>query len=163
MNKIHFWIGVASKDHVQKGATEGFCQLCHGKSAPLKRLKKGDWIIYYSPKEKFGEKIPYQKFTAIGKVVGDEVYAVDMGGGFIPYRKDVEFYECNEVEIKLLLEKLSFIQDKKRWGYSFRFGYFQINECDFQLLYGKMLKGLEPSIKNSIKVEKKKGEIYEKE
>lgn len=26
-----FWVGVVSKEHVQRGVTGGFCQVCHGK------------------------------------------------------------------------------------------------------------------------------------
>ena len=37
-----YWIGVASRDHVMKGVAGGFCQLGHGKSAPVKRLAPGD-------------------------------------------------------------------------------------------------------------------------
>ncbi|MFJ7939210.1 hypothetical protein ACIQYG_11945 [Peribacillus sp. NPDC096622] len=28
-----------------KGIDGGFAQLCHGKEAPLKKMKNGDWII----------------------------------------------------------------------------------------------------------------------
>ncbi|MHA4915566.1 EVE domain-containing protein, partial [Enterococcus faecium] len=48
---MNYWIGVASRDHIARGVAGGFCQLCHGKAQALKRMKKGDWIIYYSPKE----------------------------------------------------------------------------------------------------------------
>ena len=57
---MRYWIGVASKEHVKKGVAEGFCELCHGKAQPLKRMNVGDWIIYYSPKEIFQKKTPCQ-------------------------------------------------------------------------------------------------------
>jgi hypothetical protein len=50
-----YWIIVASKDHVKNGIAAGFAQACHGKSAPLKRMKKGDFVIYYSGKESLGK------------------------------------------------------------------------------------------------------------
>ena len=34
-----YWIGVASRDHVMRGVAGGFCQLGHGKAAPVKRLE----------------------------------------------------------------------------------------------------------------------------
>ena len=71
---MRYWIGVASKDHVSRGVDGGFCQLCHGKAQPLKRMASGDWIIYYSPKERFEDTLLCQAFTAIGEVVGDAVY-----------------------------------------------------------------------------------------
>ena len=67
---MRYWMGVASKDHVQHGITGGFCQLCHGKAQPLKHMQPGDWMVYYSPKEQFEATKPCQQFTAIGQVVG---------------------------------------------------------------------------------------------
>jgi hypothetical protein len=64
-NVVRYWIGVASKEHVQHGRLGGFAQFCHGKLNPVKSLAKDDWIIYYSGKEKFSEAKACRKFTAI--------------------------------------------------------------------------------------------------
>ena len=48
---MKFWIGTVSKEHVMKGVAGGFCQVCHGKQAPLNRMKKGDFLIYYNQLE----------------------------------------------------------------------------------------------------------------
>jgi len=80
-----------------------------------------------------------QAFTAIGQVTGDTIYQFDMGGGFIPYRRDVKYFECLEVPIQLLVPFLTFIQDKKSWGYLFRFGFFEIPKIDFDLIANQML------------------------
>ena len=71
---MRYWVGVASRDHVLLGVAGGFCQVCHGKQAPLARMKQGDWILYYSPKTGMnsGEKV--QAFTAVGQIVDDRVY-----------------------------------------------------------------------------------------
>ena len=45
-----YWITVVSKDHLQRGIAGGFMQANHGKEAPLKKMKEGDWVIFYSPK-----------------------------------------------------------------------------------------------------------------
>jgi len=134
-----YWIGVASRDHVQRGAAGGFCQLCHGKAQPLKRMKAGDWIAYYSGKERMDDDIPCRRFTAIGQVVGPQPYLVDMGGGFVPHRLDVRFEPAREVEILPLLEQLSFIPDKKRWGYPFRYGHLEVPQADFEVIARAML------------------------
>lgn len=65
---MRYWIGVASKEHVMRGVQGGFAQVCHGKESPLKQMSPEDWIIYYSPTIKFGEKAPCQAFTAIGQI-----------------------------------------------------------------------------------------------
>lgn len=138
INESNYWIGVASRDHVLKGIEGGFAQLCHGKSSPLKRMKSGDWIIYYSSKHKLNEKAPCQMFTAIGKVIDDHIYEFDMGNGFIPFRRKITFYPCKEVSIHPLIDQLSFIQDKKRWGYPFRYGHLKICKEDFTLIAREM-------------------------
>ena len=136
---MRYWIGVASKEHVKKGVAEGFCELCHGKAQPLKRMNVGDWIIYYSPKEIFQKKTPCQKFTAIGKVVGEEVYSFEMFPGFIPYRSDIEFIKSNEISIRPFIEKLSFVKNKNSWGYAFRYCHLEIGKEDFEIISNEML------------------------
>ncbi|GAB4226011.1 MAG: hypothetical protein Tsb0021_01560 [Chlamydiales bacterium] len=57
-----------------------------------------------------------------------------MSPEFIPWRKNVNFEKSQEVEIKPLLDNLSFITDKKRWGFPFRRVCFEIAEPDFKLI-----------------------------
>lgn len=64
---MKFWIGVASKDHVDLGIQVGFAQVCHGKKAPLNRMAVGDWMIYYSPERTMRDKEPCQEYTVNGK------------------------------------------------------------------------------------------------
>lgn len=139
MNEPRFWIAVASKDHVITGVKNGFMQANHGKRSPLRRVSPGDWVIYYSSKLVYGEKTACQAFTALGQVKAGEIYTFDMGNGFVPARRDVDFYECEEVAIRPLIAKLSFIQDKQRWGYMFRFGFFEIEREDYERIAQKML------------------------
>lgn len=145
------WVAVASKDHVAVGVKGGFAQACHGKPGPLKRMKVGDCILYYSPKIVFDQPVPCQEFTAIGHIAGDEVYQFDMGGGFAPFRRDVVFYkEATAVPIKQLLLRLNFIEDKKRWGSKFRFGLFEIPMRDFDLIASCMLKRQESTLAQAV-------------
>jgi hypothetical protein len=134
-----FWLIVASKNHVERGVQGGFMQAGHGKSAPLKRMKPGDWVVYYSPKLELGGDGKCQAFTAIGKVADGPIYECDMGNGFIPSRRDAESYACELTPIQPLIADLAFIQDKKNWGYVFRYGCFEIPESDFDLIASRML------------------------
>jgi predicted RNA-binding protein len=136
---MRYWIIVASRNHVQIGVQGGFAQANHGKSSPLKRMRPGDWVIYYSSKEEFGEEAKCQKFTAIGTVRDDRVYEGDMGS-FKPSRRDVDYRPCIEVSILPLIPELSFIQDKKRWGAPFRFGMLEIPQTDFDRIAQCMLQ-----------------------
>ena len=133
-----YWIGVASAEHVRRGRAEGFMQLGHGKVAPLKRVKPGDRIVYYSPAEKIGGKDKLQSFTAIGTVKAGEPYVGVMGGGFRPYRRDVAWAKAKEAPIAPLLDKLEFTAGKTNWGYKFRFGLFSISAADFHLIANAM-------------------------
>ena len=135
-----YWIAVASKDHVLNGVAGGFMQANHGKSSPLRRVAPGDWVIYYSPKQQYKGTAPCQAFTAVGQVKEGEVYTAVMAPDFEPARRDVDFKECQEVAIRPLIDQLNFIEDKQRWGYMFRFGFFEINQADFALIADGMLE-----------------------
>jgi predicted RNA-binding protein len=137
---MKYWIIVASKDHVQRGLAGGFIQANHGKAAPLKRMDAGDWVIFYSPKLEYGKPEKCQCFTAIVRVVKDDVYQHDMGGGFIPFRRKVQFLPSNDISILPLINDLTFIQDKTHWGAPFRFGTLQIPQEDFLLIASRMVE-----------------------
>ncbi len=126
------WIAAAAAEHVRSGRAQGFMQVCHGKAAPLRRLKPNDWVVYYSPTVTFGGKDKLQSFTAIGQIKEREPYQVDMGNGFCPFRRDVRWFESQEAEIIPLLNLLDFTKNKKNWGYQFRFGLLEISEHDMQ-------------------------------
>jgi hypothetical protein len=139
MNGSKYWVVVVSKDHTQHGVKGGFMQACHGKQAPLKRMKKNDWVIFYSPKESMGGSERCQAFTAMGQAIDDDVFQFKMADDFIPFRRKIKFTECHETSILPLIDQLEFIQNKKSWGYVFRFGFFEINAHDFNLISSKML------------------------
>lgn len=104
--------------------------MCHGKAAPLKRMKAGDVLIYYSPQIIYGEKTPCQSFTAIGSVLDSPPYQVKISDGFEPFRIDVNYFDSHDATIKPLISDLEFITDKKNWGYNFRFGVLKIGQAD---------------------------------
>ena len=132
------WVAVASADHVRIGRSGGFMQVNHGKAAPLRRVQPGDRIVYYSPSTALrgGDKL--QAFTAIGIVRDGEPYQGDMGGGFTPYRRDVDWRDARETPIGGLLDRLEFTKGKKNWGYQLRFGLFEISEGDMLRIAGAM-------------------------
>ena len=134
------WIIVASKDHLQRGIAGGFIQANHGKAAPLKRMHMDDWVIFYSPKLEYDKPDKLQCFTAICRIVDETIYQQDMGDGFIPFRRKVQFLPAKDVSILPLINDLTFIKDKTHWGAPFRFGTLQIPEEDFRLIAGMMVQ-----------------------
>lgn len=137
---MKYWIIVASKDHIQRGLAGGFIQANHGKAAPLKRMQPGDWVIFYSPKVEYGKPEKCQCFTAIVRVVDDEIYQHDMGDDFVPFRRKVQFLPSRDVSILPMINDLTFIKDKTHWGAPFRFGTLEISEKDFRLIAKGMLE-----------------------
>ncbi|WP_225972478.1 EVE domain-containing protein [Ephemeroptericola cinctiostellae] len=133
-----YWIGVVSQSHVQRGVAGGFAQLCHGKAAPLKRMKVDDGLIYYSPKTDMSDGLPLQQFTAIGRVVGEAAYEFAMSESFVPFRRDIAYLPAQPTAIQPLLPHLSFIKDIKHWGYPFRTGHFEICRDDFLCIAAAM-------------------------
>ncbi len=128
------WVAVASADHVRRGRAEGFMQVCHGKVAPLRRISPGDGVVYYSPSTVRGRPDRLQAFTAIGIVRGGDPYQADMGGGFCPHRRDVDWREAREAPIQPLLDRLDFTAGIRNWGYQLRFGLFAIGDRDLGLI-----------------------------
>ena len=133
-----YWVVVVSKDHVEIGKKLGIVQANHGKATPMKRLKVDDLIVFYSPKVHFQGKEPLKKFTAIARVEKDESYESAMGTNFKAYRRDVKFLPAKETDIAPLVPKLSFIKNKKSWGFMFRFGFFEISKEDFAIVSKEM-------------------------
>jgi EVE domain len=138
------WIAVASAEHARRGrdactdAQSGFMQVCHGKRAPLARVQPGDRVAYYSPTVTMGGKDKLQSFVSIGIVQSTAPYPFDMGGGFVPYRRDVQYLQATEAPIAPLLNDFEFVEDRQRWGYKFRFGLFKISDHDMRLIADAM-------------------------
>ena len=128
------WIGVASANHVARGRAGGFMQVCHGKAGPLRRIASGDRVVYYSPTHIFGGKDRCQSFTALGRTRDDRIYQFDMGGGFIPFRRDIDWLEASPASILPLLDRLDFPRGRKSWGYAFRFGILEISGADMDVI-----------------------------
>lgn len=135
------WIAVASAEHARRGCEEpgrGFMQVCHGKCAPLKRVQPGDRVTYYAPAVTMGGKDRLQSFVSIGVVQPGLPYAFDMGGGFVPFRRDVIYVPAMQAPIHPLLDHLEFVEDRTRWGYKFRFGLFGVTDADMRLIANAM-------------------------
>jgi predicted RNA-binding protein len=141
-----YWIVVSSRDHVQRAVEQGICQVCHGKEASLKRMSAGDWVVFYSSKERHDGVERCRKFSAIGKIKNEPVYQVRMNENFAPFRRGVEFYPCSEASIEPLLPLFSFIRNKKSWGYLFKFGLIQIPRQDFLSIASRMLPALQEAV-----------------
>ncbi|MCM0020959.1 MAG: EVE domain-containing protein [Tagaea sp.] len=132
------WIAVACATHVTRGRAGGYMQVCHGKGGPLARIKPGDRVAYYSPTTEMGGGAPCRAFTAIGTVRAREPYRFDMGGGFVPFRRDVEWLAGSVAEIRPLLDELELTRGRKNWGGAFRFGLVRVSDADMDRIAAAM-------------------------
>lgn len=89
-------MAVARRDHVRKAIAGGFFQANHGEEAPLKRLTRGDGVVFYSPRELMGSGAPVQAFTAIGEVVDVAPHHARQSETFQPFRRNVRYAEVRD-------------------------------------------------------------------
>ena len=138
MRERRFWIGVVSKDHVDRAIAGGFAQVNHGKAGPLERMRAGDGFAYYSPRDSHPDGAPLQAFTAIGRIRTGTLYQADPNEGFRPFRVDVDFLDAAPAPVKPLVPELSFIRSKTHWGAAFRFGVVRVPAADFARIAAAM-------------------------
>lgn len=129
------WIGIVSREHVIRGVAGGFAMLNHGKLPPLRRLKPGDWLAYYSPKTAMDGE-PLKAFTAIGTIADREPYEAEMAAGMTGWRRDVDWRDANETPIAALTDRLAFAQGN--WGMLARRGLFRVEDGDFTVIRDAM-------------------------
>jgi len=122
----------------------GFTQANHGRASGLRRLGRSDLIAFYSPRVSYPQGESLQRFTAIGQVVDDEPYQVEMTPSFHPWRRRLRFLAADETAIEPLLESLEFIPDRRRWGFVFRRGLFEIGSEDFQRIVSALQAQIQP-------------------
>ena len=134
----NYWILVDAKKNVMQHVAGGFAQACHGKSHPLRRMHVGDGLIYYSPKQEYGGELICQRFTAIGCIVGEEVYRSDSNDKQAPYRRQARYVSCRDTSIVPLVSRLAFLKEKERWGGIFKFDLIHIPAEDFELIARSM-------------------------
>jgi hypothetical protein len=132
------WIAVACAAHVRRGVELGIMQVCHGKSGPLRRLKPGDRVAYYSPTERFRGSDRLQCFTAFGWVLDGAIEQVDMGGGFRPHRRPVRWLEARPAPIRPLLDVPGFALSGPGWGARLRYGLVAIDPESMDLIAAAM-------------------------
>lgn len=138
---MKYWLGVVSKGHVQRGQKEGIAQVCHGKKGPLSKMKKGDFLVYYSPGVEIGNS-DLKSFTAIGRVIDDEVYQFQMSQNFIPFRRNIKYFKTKDLPLLEVKNDLV-LCSTPNWGYQLRRGLLEICKEDFLIIAEKMEAGVE--------------------
>lgn len=128
------WICVVSREDALVARATDAVRLSATGEQRLRRLRAGDGVLLYSPREqnKTGEKV--QRFTAVGVVTGVAPYQRDddLHGSWF---RDVVFDRpTGEVQVRPLLGALSFVRDAEGWGIVFRPGFLSVTQADFDLV-----------------------------
>ncbi|PKR55932.1 EVE domain-containing protein [Thalassospira marina] len=131
-----YWMGVACAQHARAGRDGGFAQLGHGKRSAISGLKQGDWIVYYSPKERIDGGETIQAFTTIGQITSAAPYQADQLMGFHPHRVDVEYVvSAQAAPIRPLLDQLELTRGRgANWGIVLRGSKRKLSTNDFTLI-----------------------------
>lgn len=132
------WIGVAAADHVAIGVRDGFAMFAHGRHAAVKRVQPGDWVTYYSPRDGINEGAERRQFTAIGIVAQGEPRQREMGPSGIGWYRPMRWLEARAADIYPLLDRFSFVTDRRHWGMYFRKSLFRVDRGDFALIAAAM-------------------------
>jgi hypothetical protein len=132
------WLGVVSRNHVQRGVGLGIVQTNHGAKAGLARMSPGEWFVYYSPKTAYPDGDPLKAFTAIGRIADDELFQVSERG-FEPWRRRVNYERCREVAIADFEGALE-LTSGPNWGYQLRRGLLPLSDQDLELIKSAMLR-----------------------
>lgn len=137
------WIAVACEEHALRGrgAQPGFMQVCHGKQAPLARLRPGDRVVYYAPSRRMGVPDGLQSFVTLGLVRPGAAYRFDMGGGFVPWRRDVDYVAAQAAPVAPLRAALGW--PARGWGAPLRFGLLRISAAQMHVIAQAMQAPLE--------------------
>ena len=126
---MKYWVGTVSKEHVMRGVAGGFCQVCHGKAAPLRRMRQGDMLLYYSPALRRGGADKCQAFTALGYMADEAVYPFQMAPDFIPHRRNVRYARiARECPLQVARQH----PEWKQYARLLRYGHFEVS-ADFAL------------------------------
>tara|TARA_R110002124_G_scaffold1797_13_gene11475 strand:- start:26 stop:331 length:306 start_codon:yes stop_codon:yes gene_type:complete len=87
-------MGVASAQHARAGRDGGFALLGHGRHVALQAIKKGDWIVYYCPREGISGGAVVQAFVTLGQVTSGAPYRAAQAMDLNPFRVDVDCLEA---------------------------------------------------------------------
>ena len=137
---VRFWVGVVAADHVGHAVETGICAFSKGTKSALVKLGEGDRFAYYSPKTGFMTGDAVHCFTALGTVIDPTPFQTIWDGHEI-WAARAAYAAITPAPVRPLLDHLSFVTNKEKWGMAFRRGQFEINAADFARIETAMKAG----------------------
>ena len=137
-----YWIHTLSLEHVLAGTAGGHTEADNRGDARLRHLARGDAVAFYSPRATTGAGgrggRPLQQFTALGEVLDDECYRVELAPGSATWRRRVAYEDVRPVPVRAVLPMLGFVSDEQRWTLPFRRGLLEVTAGDFGVVAGAL-------------------------
>ncbi|PXX69067.1 EVE domain-containing protein [Nocardia tenerifensis] len=133
------WLNVISKEHVLRGVELGIVQANHGKRSAVERMRPGDTLIYYSPREGIRSGAAVRAFTAIGTVDDGPAWQADPvdlpdGGCFQPWRRSVSYRtDAKQISVEQLRGELD-LTSSPNWGMVLRRGLIELTAHDHAVI-----------------------------
>ncbi|MEQ8451504.1 MAG: EVE domain-containing protein [Nitratireductor sp.] len=133
------WIGTAAAVHVRIAVEGGFAMFSHGEQAAVVRTVPGDWVAYYSPRQGYREGAELRAFTAIGQVLPGAPGEREIMAGHVGWYRPVRWLaQARPADIYPLLDRFSFVKNRRHWGMYFRKSLFSIAATDFAQIAAAM-------------------------
>ncbi|WP_457226309.1 EVE domain-containing protein [Nocardia gipuzkoensis] len=135
-SSARYWLAVVSREHVRRGVELGIAQAGHGKRTAVERMRPGDGLVYYSPREGMRAGAPVRSFTAIGTIDDRPAWtaAAQDGGCFRPWRRSISYRAgVRETSIDALRDELEFTS-VPNWGMVLRRGLIELSAHDYALI-----------------------------
>ncbi|WP_280314476.1 EVE domain-containing protein [Nocardia abscessus] len=136
-SSARYWLAVVSRAHVRRGVELGIAQADHGKRTAVERMRPGDGLVYYSPREGMRAGAPVRSFTAIGTIDDRPAWQAapqDGGGCFRPWRRSISYRAgVRETPINALRDELEFTS-VPNWGMVLRRGLIELSAHDYALI-----------------------------
>jgi EVE domain-containing protein len=138
LNSPRHFLAVAAFDAIAAARAAGHVEINRGRAAPLERMRDGDLLLYYSPRDRQGGE-PLQAFTALARIRGGALYQADGGSGDDAeagqrFCRSAEYFDVQPAPIRPLIDALAFIRNKTHWGAPLRFGFMRLSAADFALI-----------------------------
>ena len=131
------WINTVSRDHVERGVRGRFTQANHGKPNMLRKMARGDWIIFYSPKRPIPRVNRFRRSPrSVRSPMTSPIRRRDAGLLAMASQRRLPGMCGGANPASTRPTRLH--EDKARWGYKFRFGVFTIDDHDFDVIRSAM-------------------------
>lgn len=100
-------------------------------------MKRGDWLLYHSPKIRLDGNEKLQAFTAFGQILDDRAYPFQMSETFIPFRRNVAYAQMVR-DCPLAIARQH--SEWKQYAGLLRYGHFEISPDFFNWITNYMLR-----------------------